>query len=152
MMVLWRGGGGGGRAPPVARPRRRPASRRPPPAAPPLFRRRPAANAAPPPPGPERHTPELKSHPNTESRLFFLMIRRPPRSTLFPYTTLFRSRLRRSVMASLPHDGAVAWRWREVTVPAGGLPAAATVVAAAAAGSAHLFAARPAGNAVTHLA
>src|SRR5687768_18293337 len=32
---------------------------------------------------------------------FFLMIRRPPRSTLFPYTTLFRSRgaahLRRAV-------------------------------------------------------
>src|SRR3712207_9550335 len=25
--------------------------------------------------------------------LFFLMIRRPPRSTLFPYTTLFRSDL-----------------------------------------------------------
>src|SRR3712207_7100734 len=25
--------------------------------------------------------------------LFFLMIRRPPRSTLFPYTTLFRSEL-----------------------------------------------------------
>src|SRR6266516_7410182 len=25
--------------------------------------------------------------------LFFLMIRRPPRSTLFPYTTLFRARL-----------------------------------------------------------
>src|SRR2546428_3888241 len=25
---------------------------------------------------------------------FFLMIRRPPRSTLFPYTTLFRSLLR----------------------------------------------------------
>src|SRR5258708_23987810 len=25
---------------------------------------------------------------------FFLMIRRPPRSTLFPYTTLFRSRFR----------------------------------------------------------
>src|SRR4051794_23235842 len=25
------------------------------------------------------------------SLLFFLMIRRPPRSTLFPYTTLFRS-------------------------------------------------------------
>src|SRR4030043_821634 len=24
-------------------------------------------------------------------RFFFLMIRRPPRSTLFPYTTLFRS-------------------------------------------------------------
>src|SRR5216683_3418022 len=26
------------------------------------------------------------------SRFFFLMIRRPPRSTLFPYTTLFRAR------------------------------------------------------------
>src|SRR6266496_5590338 len=28
------------------------------------------------------------------SFFFFLMIRRPPRSTLFPYTTLFRSRTR----------------------------------------------------------
>src|SRR3712207_7406771 len=28
---------------------------------------------------------------------FFLMIRRPPRSTLFPYTTLFRSQRPRSV-------------------------------------------------------
>src|SRR2546426_5735540 len=28
---------------------------------------------------------------------FFLMIRRPPRSTLFPYTTLFRSRLIREL-------------------------------------------------------
>src|SRR5687768_18558833 len=27
---------------------------------------------------------------------FFLMIRRPPRSTLFPYTTLFRSRIKRT--------------------------------------------------------
>src|SRR5260370_40478478 len=27
-------------------------------------------------------------------RFFFLMIRRPPRSTLFPYTTLFRSHRR----------------------------------------------------------
>src|SRR2546429_9226171 len=26
-----------------------------------------------------------------EYEIFFLMIRRPPRSTLFPYTTLFRS-------------------------------------------------------------
>src|SRR6267378_5438068 len=33
--------------------------------------------------------------PSLTSRhlFFFLMIRRPPRSTLFPYTTLFRSRL-----------------------------------------------------------
>src|SRR3989475_6770624 len=30
------------------------------------------------------------------SLFFFLMIRRPPRSTLFPYTTLFRSRRRRT--------------------------------------------------------
>src|SRR2546425_6847846 len=29
---------------------------------------------------------------NASSFFFFLMIRRPPRSTLFPYTTLFRSR------------------------------------------------------------
>src|SRR6266550_5669349 len=28
---------------------------------------------------------------NLPARFFFLMIRRPPRSTLFPYTTLFRS-------------------------------------------------------------
>src|SRR2546427_2921727 len=28
---------------------------------------------------------------HTFTPLFFLMIRRPPRSTLFPYTTLFRS-------------------------------------------------------------
>src|SRR3712207_9002439 len=27
--------------------------------------------------------------------MFFLMIRRPPRSTLFPYTTLFRSPVKR---------------------------------------------------------
>src|SRR4026208_2641982 len=31
-------------------------------------------------------------------RLFFLMIRRPPRSTLFPYTTLFRSISGRSLI------------------------------------------------------
>src|SRR2546427_3535561 len=40
------------------------------------------------------------------SFFFFLMIRRPPRSTLFPYTTLFRSQ---STLAShhLPDHGAV---------------------------------------------
>src|SRR5258706_14280951 len=32
-------------------------------------------------------------------RFFFLMIRRPPRSTLFPYTTLFRSRRCRTRVA-----------------------------------------------------
>src|SRR2546430_4117969 len=30
---------------------------------------------------------------------FFLMIRRPPRSTLFPYTTLFRSQVSRAKAA-----------------------------------------------------
>src|SRR5436305_7776209 len=33
--------------------------------------------------------------------LFFLMIRRPPRSTLFPYTTLFRS-VRLTLLCPLP--------------------------------------------------
>src|SRR5436190_23992924 len=32
---------------------------------------------------------------------FFLMIRRPPRSTLFPYTTLFRSRIREAERAMM---------------------------------------------------
>src|SRR2546430_11466922 len=32
---------------------------------------------------------------------FFLMIRRPPRSTLFPYTTLFRSVVRRRVNSTV---------------------------------------------------
>src|SRR3712207_9469858 len=36
------------------------------------------------------------------SIFFFLMIRRPPRSTLFPYTTLFRSR---GPSAAVPGDG-----------------------------------------------
>src|SRR2546427_12662944 len=33
---------------------------------------------------------------------FFLMIRRPPRSTLFPYTTLFRSGVRRPELRTVP--------------------------------------------------
>src|SRR5947209_9479635 len=40
------------------------------------------------------------------SLLFFLMIRRPPRSTLFPYTTLFRSRMiGRVTVLGLVHVG-----------------------------------------------
>src|SRR3712207_8976797 len=35
---------------------------------------------------------------------FFLMIRRPPRSTLFPYTTLFRSACQLSASASIVID------------------------------------------------
>src|SRR5256885_11542291 len=39
------------------------------------------------------------------SLFFFLMIRRPPRSTLFPYTTLFRStRVDHSFTASAEED------------------------------------------------
>src|SRR6266404_8340421 len=41
------------------------------------------------------------------SRVCFLMIRRPPRSTLFPYTTLFRSRHgARGGRADRQYDGA----------------------------------------------
>src|SRR2546426_9228393 len=39
---------------------------------------------------------------------FFLMIRRPPRSTLFPYTTLFRSSSLRGVPRLKPRLGAAA--------------------------------------------
>src|SRR3712207_3001688 len=45
--------------------------------------------------------------------IFFLMIRRPPRSTLFPYTTLFRSR----VEEHIPPDQA----GRELKLGRGGL-------------------------------
>src|SRR5216683_4206384 len=39
--------------------------------------------------------------------IFFLMIRRPPRSTLFPYTTLFRSsRVHRRTQAARRHPRA----------------------------------------------
>src|SRR5471032_3561884 len=41
----------------------------------------------------------LSSRPTSMTfwSFFFLMIRRPPRSTLFPYTTLFRSRFNQPV-------------------------------------------------------
>src|SRR3712207_8513699 len=45
---------------------------------------------------------------------FFLMIRRPPRSTLFPYTTLFRSKGR---MEQLVNHG-TGWIRMEWLVPA----------------------------------
>src|SRR3712207_7124218 len=37
--------------------------------------------------------------------VFFLMIRRPPRSTLFPYTTLFRSHGKDGVFLGIAGDG-----------------------------------------------
>src|ERR1035441_2595423 len=39
----------------------------------------------------EEHTSELQSLRHLVCRLLLVIIRRPPRSTLFPYTTLFRS-------------------------------------------------------------
>src|SRR3989442_7870256 len=41
--------------------------------------------------------------------VFFLMIRRPPRSTLFPYTTLFRSLSRGARRLSQRRRAAGAW-------------------------------------------
>src|SRR3989440_8114322 len=38
------------------------------------------------------HPLDFNSFSSLRSFFFFLMIRRPPRSTLFPYTTLFRSK------------------------------------------------------------
>src|SRR3712207_8693550 len=48
---------------------------------------------------------------------FFLMIRRPPRSTLFPYTTLFRSLEDASLDEALAFAGSVVFRiLRQVAV------------------------------------
>src|SRR2546430_9174011 len=46
---------------------------------------------------------------------FFLMIRRPPRSTLFPYTTLFRSGMTTSVTSK-----SICPLWRSATCRASG--------------------------------
>src|SRR5205809_7091031 len=53
---------------------------------------------------------------------FFLMLRRPPRSTLFPYTTLFRSSLRlagrrgrQRLPVDVPRQGVVGVRDRQST-------------------------------------
>src|SRR3712207_9493573 len=57
---------------------------------------------------------------NDTFTFFFLMIRRPPRSTLFPYTTLFRSFLqlmpfsakaRRPAVSGLKDDSGCPRRW-----------------------------------------
>src|SRR2546430_15744406 len=53
---------------------------------------------------------------------FFLMIRRPPRSTLFPYTTLFRSELHSTnpsaiETAFLTHHGNVSAKASAAAVP-----------------------------------
>ena len=41
----------------------------------------------------KRYGVTVQEEKRRERSVFFLMIRRPPRSTLFPYTTLFRSKL-----------------------------------------------------------
>src|SRR5260370_26616511 len=57
---------------------------------------------------------------------FFLMIRRPPRSTLFPYTTLFRS----ASLGSAAHRSQKSPR-TAITTSAGGWPPGPTGFAAA---------------------
>src|SRR3712207_8464271 len=41
---------------------------------------------------------------------FFLMIRRPPRSTLFPYTTLFRSEQPLALLGGIAEEAAAGFR------------------------------------------
>src|SRR3990167_5411804 len=53
----------------------------------------------------EEHTSELQSQSNLVCRPFFLMIRRPPRSPLFPYTPLFRSPFPPPATTSRPRPG-----------------------------------------------
>src|SRR2546428_10942783 len=53
------------------------------------------------------HTPFTKAVGWVEKVLFFVMMRRPPRSTLFPDTTLFRSSMTCSVTVVTPRPTAV---------------------------------------------
>src|SRR3989441_10912102 len=55
--------------------------------------------------------------------IFFLMIRRPPRSTLFPYTTLFRSRPGEAAEVDGAERGHVAAEFRLVWGSLGALAA-----------------------------
>src|SRR2546421_7291994 len=43
----------------------------------------------------------IRAHIWCQRLFFFLMIRRPPRSTLFPYTTLFRSKSTRLIVTGV---------------------------------------------------
>src|SRR2546427_463574 len=54
---------------------------------------------------------------------FFLMIRRPPRSTLFPYTTLFRSQAQRRPQRARTQDLPPPRRRGQARVPHGRLQA-----------------------------
>src|SRR3712207_7912216 len=59
---------------------------------------------------------------------FFLMIRRPPRSTLFPYTTLFRSML---FLVGLELEPSLLWRLRAPILGLGGPQVVATTLVVA---------------------
>src|SRR2546430_16555580 len=48
---------------------------------------------------------------------FFLMIRRPPRSTLFPYTTLFRSPSQSELLRRVPAVHALRPRHQIIVAP-----------------------------------
>src|SRR3990167_1485471 len=61
-----------------------------------------SASGRPPRPVARGHVASSTKNKNSIASFFFLMIRRPPRSTLFPYTTLFRS----SDVANAIFDGA----------------------------------------------
>src|SRR3954466_12234172 len=53
-----------------------------------------------------------------EEVIFFLIIRHPPRSTLFPYTTLFRSMIRRPPRSTLfPYTTLFRSRWSPYHLP-----------------------------------
>src|SRR3989338_6840683 len=58
----------------------------------------------------EEHTSELQSQFHLVCPLFFLMTRRPPRSTLFPYTTLFRSQAQSARHSRLRRPGGLPLR------------------------------------------
>src|SRR5437867_2589011 len=66
----------------------------------------------------EEHTSELQSPYDLVCRLLLEIDRRPPTSTLFPYTTLFRSQGIRSGSSDRPFAQALALR--QPTAPAGG--------------------------------
>src|SRR5437899_11983344 len=67
------------------------------------------------------HPPRCARPPHPP--LFFLMIRRPPRATLFPYTTLFRSGLARKPTVSPANSrsstGSPSTIWVRSTLPEG---------------------------------